>query len=154
MLGNFLKFIKNFQIKITSLPQNILLGQKEVGKISSPIVIHMEKVQFLFIVIGKSKKTMSGKSYWGYIEARKKIYFPLYAKAVIETSALKELKERVLSSEKIALWDFDGYDHAKRGMTYKDVVHNEKYKCGHACMYGLITKQIVVKNNELIFNFN
>jgi hypothetical protein len=91
---------------------------------------------------------------WDYITARKNIYFPLYAKAIINTSAFKELQKRVNSGEKIALWDFDGYDHEARNMTYQDVVHNSKYKCGHAfVLYGLLTQELIIKNGELIFNF-
>lgn len=91
---------------------------------------------------------------WDYITARKNIYFPLYAKAIIKTQAFKELKKRVDSGEKIALWDFDGYDHESRNMTYQDVVHSAKYKCGHAfVLYGLLTNELELKNGELVFNF-
>lgn len=89
-----------------------------------------------------------------YIEARKNIYFPLYAHAVIQTQAFSLLHQRLENGEKIAFWDFDGYDHAKRGMSYYDVVHSEKYKCGHAfVLYGLLTGQILFENDKLIFDF-
>lgn len=92
---------------------------------------------------------------WGYIEARKKIYFPLYAKSIINTKAFKEVKNRLDNGERIALWDFDGYDHKNRGMSYEDVVNSEKYKCGHAfVVYGLLTNKLKLINDELIFDFN
>lgn len=92
---------------------------------------------------------------WDYVTARKNIYFPLYAKAVVQSPAFQELKQRVEQGEKIALWDFDGYDHAKRGMTYEDVVNSAQYKCGHAfVIYGLLTGQLKLQNNELIYDFN
>lgn len=99
-------------------------------------------------------------NYWkeeflSYIEARKRIYFVLYAKAVVESDAFKRLVHLLQSNQKIALWDFDGYDHEKRKMTYKEVIHSEKYKCGHAfVLYGLLTNQLVLKEEELLFNFN
>lgn len=104
-------------------------------------------------------KLKNGQSWeevrWGYVQARKNIYFPLYAKAIIQTSAFQILKQRLVNGEKIALWDFDGYDHAKRNMTYYDVVHSEKYKCGHAfVLYGLLTGQLMLENDNLLFSFN
>ena len=42
-----------------------------------------------------------------YVEARKKIYFPEYAKLVYNTDSFKELKAKVDAGEKIALMDFD-----------------------------------------------
>ena len=92
--------------------------------------------------------------FWKYIEARKNIYFPLYAKAIVKTDAYQELVNRLNSGEKIALWDFDGYDHAARNMTYEDVVNSPKYKCGHAfVLYGLLTGQLKVENEVLNYNF-
>lgn len=89
-----------------------------------------------------------------YVTARKNIYFPLYAKAIINTPAFQELEQRLQKGEKIALWDFDGYDHAAKGMTYEDVVNSSQYKCGHAfVLYGLLTKQLKLINDELVFDF-
>lgn len=106
----------------------------------------------------KTKDKKSGELLehkWDYITARKNIYFPLYAKAIVNTQAFKDLQKRVLSGEKIALWDFDGYNHAARNMTYEEVVNEPKYKCGHAfVLYGLLTKQLKIINDELIYDFN
>lgn len=44
----------------------------------------------------------------GYIEAREKIYLPLYAKAVVKTEAFQKLKEMSLR-ESLTLVDFDVY---------------------------------------------
>lgn len=93
--------------------------------------------------------------HWDYITARKNIYFPLYAKAIIQTPAFKELYHRIQTGEKIALWDFDGYDHAAKSMTYEQVVNEPKYKCGHAfVLYGLLTNQLKVIDDELIYDFD
>lgn len=91
---------------------------------------------------------------WGYIDARINIYIPLYAKLVYKTSAFNKLKTMLKFQHKIALWDFDGYDFEKRGMTYKDVIFCEKYKCGHAfVIYGLLTNQIIIEGEKVFFNF-
>jgi len=81
-------------------------------------------------------------SYWdgkklNYIEARKAIYAPLYAKAVEDTPAFTRLKEEAAKGD-IWLWDFDGYDHRKRNMTYKDVINCETMKMGHAFVLAMM----------------
>lgn len=68
----------------------------------------------------------------GYIEARKRIYFPLYARAVVNTKAYSLLKEGYESGKQIVLWDYDGYDHLSMGMTLKDVLNNPNRPMGHA----------------------
>jgi hypothetical protein len=68
----------------------------------------------------------------GYLEARKRIYVPLYARAVRKTDAYKKLRELYDTGELIYLWDFDGYDHEALGMTMEDVLNNEKRPMGHA----------------------
>ncbi len=52
-------------------------------------------------------------SYWDgqqmdYIEARKRIYIPLYSAAVQKTSAFAKLKKMHDAGEDLCLWDFDG----------------------------------------------
>lgn len=101
-------------------------------------------------------KTNNVEEYrWEYIDARINIYIPLYAKLIYKSNAFNKLKTMLKFQHKIALWDFDGYDFEKRGMTFKDVVYCEKYKCGHAfVVYGLLTNQIIIDaNNNMIFNF-
>lgn len=68
----------------------------------------------------------------GYIEARKKIYIPIYYNAVKNTDAYKKLRELYLTEPLIYLWDFDGYDYEKFGMTLKDVANNPDRGMGHA----------------------
>lgn len=74
--------------------------------------------------------------YWNgekldYIEARKKVYLKLYSYAVSKTSAFEYLCKLSLKQD-IWLWDFDGYDHEKLGMSLEDVLNCETKKCGHA----------------------
>jgi hypothetical protein len=67
-----------------------------------------------------------------YIQARNKIYVPLYFKAVKNTVAYQKLKRLYLNEELIYLWDFDGYDHESLDMTLKDVLNHPSKKMGHA----------------------
>ena len=85
--------------------------------------------------IGKGAKPEY--SWWdgeklGYIEARKKIYVPLYARAVRKTVAYKKLCGLYDAGENLYLCDFDGYDHEAMGMSMMDVINNDKRPMGHA----------------------
>lgn len=69
----------------------------------------------------------------GYIQARKKIYAPEYAKNVQNTEAYMRLENLYYQSpEGLILLDYDAYDHQALGMTLKDVINNQKRKMGHA----------------------
>lgn len=46
-----------------------------------------------------------------YLEARKKVYVPEYAKLVANSPALQELKRLLDDGKKIALLDFDGFNY-------------------------------------------
>jgi hypothetical protein len=90
---------------------------------------------------GKGKKPLY--SWWDgeklpYVEARKKIYAPLYANAVEKTDAWKKLKELYEKHGQIWLWDFDSYDYIKLGMALKDVINCETRKCGHAFILAMM----------------
>lgn len=82
-------------------------------------------------------------SYWdgqklGYVEARKKIYAPLYAAAVEKTDAFRHLKVIYDSGQQIWLQDFDGYDFCSLGMSYEDVLNDETRKMGHAFVLAMM----------------
>lgn len=82
----------------------------------------------------------------GYIEARRKIYIPLYAKAVLKTDSWYMLKNLYEKEEQIALRDFDGYDHDELGWSLTQVLNEPKKKCGHAFVLKmLLTKDEVLK---------
>jgi len=68
----------------------------------------------------------------GYVEARKRVYVPLYYKAVVGTKAYARLRELYDSGTQIYLWDFDGYDHVKLGMSLVDVLNCPDRSMGHA----------------------
>lgn len=82
-------------------------------------------------------------SYWNgerldYIEARKQIYAPLYAQAVLKTKAFQTLLEIYESDETFALLDFDGYDYLSENMTLQDVLNREDKKMGHAFVLAML----------------
>lgn len=85
-------------------------------------------------------------SYWDgekldYISARKKIYIPLYRKAVASTAAFAELKN-ISEKEDIWLWDFDGYNYEKIGMSLQDVANDKTRKMGHAFVLAMMLGEI------------
>ncbi len=71
-----------------------------------------------------------------YVEARKKIYAPLYAKAVEQTPAFQQLKDIYQKQGEIWLWDFDAYDHLALKMSYQDVIDCNTRKMGHCFILG------------------
>lgn len=78
-----------------------------------------------------------GKRY-GYIEARKRIYAPLYAEAVQKTAGWKKLRELYETSSLLVLRDYDGYDHDKLGMSLTEVLNNPRKKMGHAFVLKML----------------
>lgn len=83
------------------------------------------------------KRAVPEYSYWDgekldYIMARKKIYVPLYYKAVKDSPAYSKLKEIYQENEIIYLWDFDGYDNESLNMSLNDALNCKTKKMGHA----------------------
>lgn len=85
-----------------------------------------------------------------YIQARHKIYAPLYAAAVSKTPAFKELKQLyekcIKSNEPLGLVDFDGWDHVGQGIPLEAVIMYPKPKMGHAfVLAGLLENNLFWK---------
>ena len=87
-----------------------------------------------------------------YIPARKAIYIPLYAKAVVKTEAYRRLVELRDSGKNLMLIDFDGYNpyHPHYGFgsddsvrTYKDVIHCPLLKMGHAFVLAMLLEGVI-----------
>lgn len=119
--------------------------------------------------MGKGKKPLY--SVWAdptkkypYVEARKKIYIPLYVRAVIKTKGFQNLKDlhqdicafncnQTRTPEKkgtIYLKDYDAYRHEEKGLTLTDVVNNPNKKCGHAfVLMMLLTDDPILKECQL-----
>ena len=83
----------------------------------------------------------------GYIEARKKIYIPLYSSTVKEIYAFRHLEAVALKAKEdgkdLYIKDYDGYNHKRIGMTYDDVINCESRKMGHGfCLAMLLDKEL------------
>lgn len=74
----------------------------------------------------------------GYIDARKQIYGPVYAKAVQQTEGWKTLLNLFHASHLIILRDYDGYDYSAAGMTLSQVLNNPRKKMGHAFILAML----------------
>ena len=83
-------------------------------------------------------------SFWdgeklSYIEARKKIYGPLYAEAVMKTAGWKMLVDSYNSVERLYIRDWDGWDMPKHGMNnLTEVLNNPRKKMGHAFVLKML----------------
>lgn len=74
----------------------------------------------------------------GYVQARKRIYGPLYARAVMKTTAFIRLGQLYRMHRLLVLLDYDAYDHIADGMTLTDVLNNEDQKMGHAFVLAML----------------
>lgn len=76
----------------------------------------------------------------GYVEARKEIYIPLYAKAVAETDAFRRLCRLRDEGRSLLLLDFDGYNihHPWYNFTYNDAIHCPLLKMGHGFVLAMM----------------
>lgn len=89
------------------------------------------------------KVTIPEYSYWNeekltYIEARRKIYIPLYKEAVSKTDAYKELKRIYKSRGEITLFCYDGYDHREFDFSWEDVINHPKLSMGHGFVLAMM----------------
>jgi hypothetical protein len=91
-------------------------------------------------------------AYWngeklGYIEARARIYCPLYAEAVQRTEGWKKLKRMYEEKGEIHIWSFDSYDHRALGMNYTDVLKSSARKMGHGFVLACLLENKRVWEN-------
>lgn len=82
-------------------------------------------------------------SYWdgerlSYTEARRRIYIPLYARAVKRTEEFEELRRLYRELDVLYLWDFDGYDHRAKGLTLLEVMNRPDLKMGHGFVLAMM----------------
>lgn len=90
-------------------------------------------------------------AYWNgerlsYIEARKKIYLPIYTRALLKSDALSKLvevcKEAIKNNQDVYLLDYDGYNHLKEGKTFEQIVNDPSKSLGHAfCIWYVLKKK-------------
>ena len=73
-----------------------------------------------------------------YVEARKRIYIPLYARAVRNTDAFRELRTLYEQSHVLVIRDFDAYPHELMGRTLSAVVEDPTRKMGHGFVLAML----------------
>ncbi len=82
-----------------------------------------------------------------YIQARKQIYAPEYARNVITTDSYARLRllynQCIRDNRDLILLDYDAYDHLSLGMTLDDVINNPKRKMGHAFVLLMLLADIL-----------
>jgi|2_EtaG_2_1085320.scaffolds.fasta_scaffold04254_8 hypothetical protein len=83
--------------------------------------------------------------YLGYIDARKVIYAPVYAEAVMKTKGWAKLVELYNTKDTIVLRDFDGYRHDTDMMTLTEVLNCPTKIMGHA----FVLKMLLTNNEAL-----
>lgn len=76
--------------------------------------------------------------YLDYIDARKRIYAPLYAEAVLKTDGWHKLKKLYETEKVLVLRDYDGYEHERLSMTLSQVLNNPARKMGHAFILKML----------------
>ena len=79
-----------------------------------------------------------GEEKLGYIEARKRIYAPVYAELVEKTASYRLLLQKYQDGDVLVLRDYDAYDHLALGMTLTQVLNNPAKKCGHAFVLAMM----------------
>jgi hypothetical protein len=78
----------------------------------------------------------------GYVEARKRIYVPLYARAVRATGLLDWLKAWAAHGD-LTLQDYDAYNHHALGMSWEDVLNDPSRKMGHGFVLAMLIEGVL-----------
>ena len=73
-----------------------------------------------------------------YIEARHRIYLPMYRDLVKQTEGYAILKSTYQNQGQVTLFDFDGYDHHSIGLSLNQVLNNPDRICGHAFILAMM----------------
>lgn len=87
-------------------------------------------------------------SYWNgeklsYVEARQKIYIPLYAEAVRKTDAFRILQTlHSTMTSTLYLWDFDAHNMPP-GCDYEKLYTNPNIKFGHGYVLAMLLEGIL-----------
>lgn len=73
-----------------------------------------------------------------YIEARRKIYIPIYSNAVRNTIAFQKLKETFESTDFLILQDFDAHNIDVVNYDINKLIDNENIKVGHGYVLAMM----------------
>jgi len=100
-----------------------------------PKIHHRDCLYMVYFEEGKLKKL-------NYVESRKKIYIPEYAKLIVNTPSYKKLKEMVEKGEKIGLADFDCWNYYGKDLdlpvTMAQAVNDPNHKVGHSYVIKML----------------
>lgn len=79
-----------------------------------------------------------------YIEARKRIYIPLYSQAVrfYAKEQFRHLKYFAMGRD-IVIRDYDAYDHQKIGYSWDDVINDPARKMGHGFVLAMMIEGVL-----------
>lgn len=91
------------------------------------------------------KGTVPAFSWWSgraldYITARREIYIPTYARAVLASPAFAQLLSLYRMTGELTLWDFDCYDRGPS--TYQQIAADPHRKMGHAFVLGMLLDKL------------
>lgn len=94
------------------------------------------------------RKAMPLYSLWNgerlsYVEARKKIYIPLYSNAVKNTKAYNKLEQIYKSEKDIWLSCFDAYNLTPSVGLYDTLINNSKIKFGHGYVLAMMLEGLI-----------
>lgn len=78
-----------------------------------------------------------------YIEARKRIYIPLYSQGVVKTDGYRELKKLYEDGENLCLLDFDAYDFQALHYTAMDVINDPTRPMGHCFVLKFLLEGVL-----------
>lgn len=74
-----------------------------------------------------------------YVEARKKLYDPLYRNMLQNVPDSVDKLCRLATEMDIALWDFDGYNDPDK--TYEEIINDPDKKMGHA----FVLREVIIE---------
>ena len=84
----------------------------------------------------------------GYVEARIRIYCPLYAAAVVETDAFDRLAgmyaDALEADQTLLIFDFDGHNSLPALNDYSQIIYNTRRKLGHAFVLAMLLQNVRV----------
>jgi hypothetical protein len=78
----------------------------------------------------------------GYVQARKRIYVPLFAGAVRACGMLDWLKGWAARGD-LTLQDYDAYNHYALGMSLHDVLDDPSRRMGHGFVLAMLIEGVV-----------
>ena len=84
----------------------------------------------------KPEFSLLGDQKLGYLDARRRIYLPMYRDAVANTAAYALLEEMFRRDGRVTLWDYDGYD--RNGRTLREVLEDPKRIMGHSFVLAMM----------------